>query len=439
MLEVNGSIRLPDLLQHHFIGLFQLRILQIPKLIDARIALRQMNLHIRRNPDLVHLVAVGREILSDRQLHPGTVIAYGRHSLNNAFPVTLHAHDRGVRPVLERSGENLRRACTVFVDQNHQRQIHPAVAGVGILSRAILVLEIVQQAFIQEEIPYILRIRDGKANTETARIEIADNGTALNVGEDGDVSVTLTNPCQSIVLENLVLTLSDPGGDILPQGADSMQLHNLLPGESVEISFPVTVLSGAKVAPHSLKFDFSGAALGQAVTLSESYTFPVAQEIRLEQGGLRMASSVVAGDSITATLPLMNMGKADILNAMVTLSLPGVTERQSVLVETIAPGETKQAQLTVTAPKDALGDYTGTLTVEGEDNDGNTTSFELPVDLTVEEAVKTEMLDGQQSSEQKRPTAVYVLSAVCAALVVLLILQSVLLRSKIHRLEEERL
>ena len=289
------------------------------------------------------------------------------------------------------------------------------------------------------DIPYILRIRDGKASTETARVEITDNSTALNVGEDDDVTVTLTNPCQSIVLENLVLTLSDPGGDILPQGSDSMPLPDLLPGESVEISFPVTVLSGAKVTPHSLKFDFSGMALGQAVTLFESYTFPVTQEIRLEQGGLRMASSVVAGDSITATIPLMNMGKADILNAMVTLSLPGVTDRQSVLVGTIAPGETKQAQLTVTAPKDALGDYSGTLTVEGEDNDGNAASFELPVDLTVEEGVKTEVLDGQQSTEPKKPTAVYVLSTACAALVILLILQSVLLRKKIHTLEEERL
>lgn len=289
------------------------------------------------------------------------------------------------------------------------------------------------------DIPYVLRVRDGKANTETARIEIADNGTALNMGEDGEVSVTLMNPCQSIGLENLVLILSDPGGDILPKEADSMPLPDLMPGESVEISFPVTVLANAKVAPHILRFDFSATALGQTVTISESYTVPVAQEIRLEQGGLRMASSVVAGDSVTATLPLMNMGKADVVNAMVTLTLPGITERQSVLVGTIAPGETKQAQLTVTAPKDALGDYSGTLTVEGEDNDGNAASFDLPLDLTVEEAVKTETPDGQPSTEPKRPTSVYVLSAACAALVILLILQSVLLRKKIHTLEEERL
>ena len=289
------------------------------------------------------------------------------------------------------------------------------------------------------DIPYILRVRDGLANPEPVRIEIADAGTELNVGEDGCVTVTLTNPCQSIELQNLVLTLSDPGGEILPKGADSITLPDLLPGESAEVSFPVTVLGSAKVVPHSLKFDFSGTALGQAVTLSENYTFPVAQEIHLEQGGLRMAESVIAGDSVTATLPLMNMGKADVLNAMVTLSLPGVTERQSVLVGTIAPGETKQAQLTVTTPKDAVGDHSGTLTVEGEDNDGNSVSFELPVNLTVEEAVITDTTGGQESAEQKKSTSVYILSGVCALLAVLLILQSVLLRRRIHRMEEERL
>ena len=292
---------------------------------------------------------------------------------------------------------------------------------------------------LSTDIPYILRVRDGQTNPEPVRIEIADSGTDLNVGEDGNVTVTLTNPCQSIELKNLVLNLSDPDGEILPKGADSMTLPDLLPGESMEVSFPVTVLGSAKVVPHSLKFDFSGTALGQAVTLSESYTFPVTQEMRLEQGGLRMASSVIAGDSVTATLPLMNMGRADVLNAMVTLSLPGVTERQSVLVGTIAPGETKQAQLTVIAPKDAVGEHSGTLAVEGEDNDGNAVSFELPVNLTVEEAVITDTTDGRESAEQKKPMSVYILSGVCALLAVLLILQSVLLRRKIHVLEEERL
>ena len=188
------------------------------------------------------------------------------------------------------------------------------------------------------DLPTVIHIRDGQTNTEPVQISISENTSSLSVGEDGVIAVKLTNASRSIGFENLSLTLS----------------------ESLDLSFPVTVLSSAKVTPHSLRFDFSGQSLGQEAKLSVSYTVPVRQEIRLEQGGLRMPESVVAGDSITATLPLMNMGKADILNAMVTISLPGITERQSVLVGTIQPGETKQAQITLTAPKSALGESSGT-------------------------------------------------------------------------------
>lgn len=289
------------------------------------------------------------------------------------------------------------------------------------------------------DLPMVIHIRDGQTNNEPAQLAISDNSSALNVGEDGMLSMTIANPSECIGLENLSLTISDPSGDILPKGLDTVMLGDLMPDESLELSFPVTVLSSAKVAPHSLHFDFSSQSLGEDVKLSVSYTVPVRQEIRLEQGGLRMAESVVAGDSITATLPLMNMGKADVVNAMFTISLPGITERQSVLVGTIQPGETKQAQLTLTAPKNVIGSFDGTLTVSGEDNDGNSVSYEMPVCLTVEEAMKTEALAAQSTAKQKTPVSVVILSIACAVLVAALIAQSILLRSKLHKLEEERL
>ena len=292
---------------------------------------------------------------------------------------------------------------------------------------------------LMTDLPMVIHIRDGKTNTEPAQISISEDASSLNVGEDGVISVKLTNTSRSIGFENLSLMLSDPSGDILPKELDTVVLGDLMPGESLDLSFPVTVLSSAKVAPHSLHFDFSGHSLGQEVKLSVSFTATIRQEIRLEQGGLRMAESVVAGDSITATLPLMNMGKADVVNAMVTISLPGITERQSVLVGTIQPGETKQAQITLTAPKNALGESSGTVTVSGEDNDGNSVSFDLPVSLNVEEAVKTDVFDNQTAAKQKTPASVIILSIVCAVLVAALIMQSILLRGKLHKLEEERL
>lgn len=295
---------------------------------------------------------------------------------------------------------------------------------------------------LSADVPVIVRVRDGWMNPEPVQIGFSEDKSSLNVGEDGVIAVKLTNTSRSIGFENLSLTWSDPSGDILPKELDTLVLGDLMPGESLDLSFPVTVLSTARVAPHSLRFEFSGQALGEPMQLPLSYTVSVRHEIHLEQGGLRMANSVVAGDSITASLPLMNMGKADIINAMVTISLPGITERQSVLVGTIPPGETKQAQLTIIVPKDARGGYEGTVVVTGEDDDGNSVSFELPVSLTVEEPVRAVPLNtGSEpdEAEQKSPVSLIVLSIVCAVLAVALILQGVLLRGKIHRLEEDRL
>ena len=292
---------------------------------------------------------------------------------------------------------------------------------------------------LSTDIPTVIHIRDGRPNNEARQIAVVADASVLNVGEDGVIAVTLQNASETVGFENLLLTVSDPSGEVLPKELDTVALGDLMPGESVALTFPVTVLSNAKVAPHKLQLAFSGQALGQEMQESVNYTVPVRQEIRLEQGGLRMASSVVAGDSITASIPLMNMGKGDVLNAMATLSLPGVTERQSVLVGTIQPGETKQAQLTVTAPKDAVGEHSGTLTLSGEDNGGNWVSYDLPLSLTVEEVVAADAVLTQGMAPAKTPTAVTVLAIVCAVLTAALLAQGILLRNKLHRLEEERL
>ena len=225
----------------------------------------------------------------------------------------------------------------------------------------------------------------------------------------------------------------------MPREADTVYLPALGPGEEYHLTFPVSVLPKASVAPHMMKFDFAWTANGKAVTQTASYNVPVRQEIRLEQGGLKMPSSVVAGDSVTLSLPLMNMGRADVVNVLATLSLPGITDRQSVLVGTIAPGETRQAQITLTPGKDLSGDYEGTLTVEGTDNDGNPTSFFLPISLTVEKPIKTTAIDIPNQEPVKPPILTYALGGGCGVLFLILIAQGILLRKKIHRLEEDKL
>lgn len=290
------------------------------------------------------------------------------------------------------------------------------------------------------EMPYTVRIRDGQPSREVMRVQITDVVTNLKVGEDGTVTATLTNPCKTVSFEQPVLRISDSSREIIPQGADVLYLDDLNPGESRTVIFPMTVKPGAAVSHYILDFSLSWISLGKTITQEESYTVPVTQEMRLENGGVKMADSVIAGDSITITLQLMNMGRADLVNVLATVSLPGVTDKQSALVGTIAPGETRNAQITLTPGKHVVGEFTGTITAEATDHDGNPTSFSLPLSLSVDAPVIATTADTTIAKEKEEPPYLtYGLAGGCGLLLLICIMQGIVLRRKIRKLEEDRL
>ncbi|MBQ4640848.1 MAG: hypothetical protein IJB69_10105 [Clostridia bacterium] len=290
------------------------------------------------------------------------------------------------------------------------------------------------------DMPYTVRIRDGQASREVMRIQITDVVTNLKLGEEGVVTAKFTNPCKTVTFEQLVLRISDKSQEIIPLSADVVYLEDLQPGESRTISIPMIVKPDASVSYHILDFCLNWLSLDKPVAQTESYTVPVTQEMRLEQGGVRMADSVIAGDSVTITLPLMNMGRSDLINVLATVSLPGITEKQSVLVGTIAPGETRNAQITLMPGKHVSGSFTGTLTVEATDNDGNPASFDLPIGLSVESPVITTTQDNTLvQQEEKIPYFTYGLAGGCILLLILCIVQGAVLRRKIRKMEEDRL
>ena len=292
------------------------------------------------------------------------------------------------------------------------------------------------------EIPYTVRVRGNEKALEKPRISVSDVQAELFVGEPGEVKLTLTNPCAATDIEDLELKISDASGQILPRDAEKMYLGSLPVGESITVTYPVTVVQKATVVPHMLKMEMAWNAADAEATYECSNTVAVHQNIRLEQGGIRMAPAVYAGDSVTMTLPLMNMGKADVVNVMATVSMPGITERQSVLVGTIQPGETRQAQLILTTSKDITGEYTGTVTVDCTDEDGNPASLELPVNLKVDPPLKKDTeKDAEEENEKKEKTSPLTLALAggCGLLLILLLLQGIILRRKLHRLEEDKL
>jgi hypothetical protein len=110
---------------------------------------------------------------------------------------------------------------------------------------------------------------------------------------------------------------------------------------------------------------------------------------------------------------------------------------QSVLVGSIAPGETKQAQLTFTPFPDSVGCHSGTVTISCEDAYGNSYEENMQVSLTVDEPLP-EVHETAPAVKKSSPGKL-LLILLCILLIAGLIAQHLVLTGKIHKLEEDRL
>ena len=290
---------------------------------------------------------------------------------------------------------------------------------------------------IVETFGYVIRIRDGYGSHETMEPIISDVVGNLDVGTDGSLSLTITNPTTTQSIMNGEITVTDSTGEILMSGSNRFAVPEILPGKSETVTIPMTVKGNAAISQHTLEVKLSYSCLGKAAEWKEAFTVPVTQAIRLEQGGVQLPTAI-AGELGTMTLPLMNMGKGELQNVMVRLEAEGVLDGQSVLVGTITPGETKQAKLTYTPSLDSVGTHSGIVTVTCEDAYGNAFSRILDVQLTVEEPIPEAELEIEEEKE-KISTGTIILIILCAALAAGLAAQGTILTRKIHDLEEERL
>ena len=110
---------------------------------------------------------------------------------------------------------------------------------------------------------------------------------------------------------------------------------------------------------------------------------------------------------------------------------------QSVLVGSIAPGETKLAQLTFTPFADKVGTHSGTVMISCEDAYGNRFEETMQVSLTVDEPLPEVTEDAPE--ERKTAPATVFLGILTVLLIIGLITQHLILSGKIHKLEEDRL
>ncbi|MBQ8972391.1 MAG: hypothetical protein IJ074_04855 [Clostridia bacterium] len=290
--------------------------------------------------------------------------------------------------------------------------------------------------------PLLVHIRtELRATLEPAPM-VSKVYAALRAGETSALTARLTNPYSNAEMRDVLVCVYDESGEILPAGAQWMKIEALAPGESAQLKTELTALPKASVVPHGLTFQVDYTALEERRSWTETCYIPVEQQIRLENGGVQMAESVLQGDTLSISLSLMNMGRGLIRNAMVTAEMTGGFNVQSLLAGDIPSGESKPLKFSIPISKFAEPNvYSGALTITAEDEWGNSVEEILPIACEIQErpAEQTAETEAGESSKGRLDTIHYALIGVCGLCIALLILQGLVLKGKLNRLEEERL
>lgn len=282
----------------------------------------------------------------------------------------------------------------------------------------------------------VLRVRGGGENSQRLRPKLEMKHIEADSGSTATMELDITNPTDSQLMEFCELTVVDDAGTILMKGSNRMEIPSVHPGETQTIIIPMLTKTGSDSTIHSATLKLQYEALGQAQTWEEIFTFSFVPQPRISFGRLDVSQQVFQEGVGNIALPIMNLGAAEITNVSASLTVPGIAEEQTVLVGTVAPGETKQAQLSFVPGAEVIGPKSGTIKITYEDPVGESYEESVPVSFTVTEAP---LQEEETQTEGKIPGWVTPIMIAVSVLAVAGTLAAVVLLKKVHQLEEEKL
>lgn len=295
----------------------------------------------------------------------------------------------------------------------------------------------ITQAFQLETV-----VTDGIEDTGIPQAEITAFQAGkeyLSAGENGEIRLQVRNTSGIRALKDLTVRLQDAAGDVLPLSVDTVRLGQLSAGEGAECVIPVAVAQKAAAQLHTLdiavQYTYGG---GKTANTSVKYTVDVRQPVHLAYTEAALPARVTQGDVPSFSMTLMNMGKSTISNALLTFSIPGLSNGGSVLAGTIAPGESKAASTNFRVDGSTLGEVSGTLVLSYDDAYGEAHNIELPLKTVIEKKA-AQVYGLQENKEKDKQYPLWIPYTACAVLALLLILQRIWLMRKIRILEERHL
>lgn len=254
-------------------------------------------------------------------------------------------------------------------------------------------------------------------------------------GEAATLTITFKNTSSSQTIKNVKLSFFEDSGQILPKEIGTQFVKNIAKSKQYEWQLDIFAIETAESKPYAItitmEYEDSNA---DSITMTDKINLFVRQPARLEYGKIELPQRLTQTDSVPFSVALMNLGKSNILNALLTFEIPGLNNGSSILVGTIEPGESKNGAANFRVEKDVLGEVSGKLIISYEDEYGETYKKEIPLNTVIEEKIeiKPETPVQAEAKEENKSWIIYIaVGIIIAAILIIFIIKYIKQRNQI--------
>ncbi|MBQ2972716.1 MAG: hypothetical protein IJE19_00015 [Clostridia bacterium] len=228
-----------------------------------------------------------------------------------------------------------------------------------------------------------------------------ENGSIIP-GESRKVSITIKNTSPSKSVSNIKLSLADESGELKTDGMGTAYVKSIPANGTYVWDVGLTAVHTAKTGEHPLTLSMEYEDSNHSgYSASDTIRVNIKQSVMLKYDSARLPSKSIQGETVTVSINLMNTGKSTIHNAMIDVDVKGLDSGGTVLVGEILQGESKTGSVNLRVSNEILGKVEGVITINYEDDFGETYTETVDVSTVIEE--KVIKADTEEEEEKKNP------------------------------------
>lgn len=228
-----------------------------------------------------------------------------------------------------------------------------------------------------------------------------ENGSIIP-GESRNVSITIKNTSPTKSVSNIKLSLADESGELKTDGMGTAYVKSISANATYVWTVGLTAVHTAKTGEHPLTLSMEYEDSNHSgYSASDTIRVNIKQSVMLKYDSARLPSKSIQSETVTVSINLMNTGKSTIHNAMIDIDVKGLDSGGTVLVGEIMQGESKTGSVNLRVSNEILGKVEGTITINYEDDFGETYTETVDVSTVIEE--KIVIADTEEEEEKKNP------------------------------------